>query len=85
MDVLLLLELGPVRAAAAEVGLEQELVALGDRGHVHLRLEVPVEHVAQLLAPQGAPQEESRQGAVVVELVLEHLSMYHQSIAHQHH
>jgi len=73
-EVSLLGELAAVGAAPTQVVLEHEAIALADVGDVELGAQVPEEGVADLVGVgDGALDQEARESAVVVELVLEDL------------
>jgi hypothetical protein len=61
-------------ASAATAQIQADKVPLSDLGHVHLRLEVPENLMADaLLALQCASQQKARQWRVMVRLILEDL------------
>ena len=70
-DRILQHELIAMRAAAAQVLLQQQAEALGDLGHMHLGLEAPEEGVAdEMGAADGAAQQEAGKRRVVTGFVL---------------
>ena len=64
-------------SASPEIGLQEDAEPLVELWGVHLRAEIPVEEMADLLALESSLQQESRQGTVVVGLKLQHLDDSH--------